>query len=129
MNITRKIAAFATKSSSFLSLSSIEEEDKCSICNKTFGKKDKIHSFGVNGWPKLQAEKWSKLKIHKDNNEYVYTLVHSKMNGIEESFGESHRSCKREFDLRYINSATKFGEKNSTKNGSFSSVIFLNYLL
>ena len=59
MNITRKIAAFAMESSSFLSLSTIDEEDKCTICNKTFGKKDEIHSFGVNGWPKLQAEKWS----------------------------------------------------------------------
>ena len=102
-------------SSSFLSLSSIEEEDKCLICNKPFGRKDKIHCFGVNGWPKFkeQAEKWSKLKIHKDNNEYVYTLVHSKLSGTEEPFWKSHRSWKREFDLRRINSATKLGERKS----------------
>ena len=57
--------------SSFLSLSSIEGEDKCLIYNKTFGRKDKIYCFGVNGRPTLkeQAEKWSKLKIHEDNNE------------------------------------------------------------
>ena len=62
-------------SSSFLSLSGIEEEDKCVICHKTFGRKNKIHCFGVNGRPKFkeQAEKWSKLKIHKNNNEYVCT--------------------------------------------------------
>ena len=117
--------------SSFLSLSSIEEEGKCLIFNKTFGRKDKIHCFGVNGWPKFkeQAEKWSKLKIHKDNNEYAYTLVHGKLNGTEEPFGKSHRSCRKEFDLRYINSTTKFGEKNPTENGKFLSVIFLGYLL
>ena len=118
-------------SSSFLNLSSIEEEDKCLICNKTFRRKDKIHCLGVNGWPKFkeQAEKWSKLKIDKDNNEYVFILVHSKLNSTEESFRKSHRSCKREFDLRYINSATKFVEKNSTENSSFLSAIFLGYLL
>ena len=84
-------------SSSFLSLSSIEEERECLICNKTFWRKNKIHSFGVNGWPKFkaQAEKWSKLKILNGNNEYVYTLVHSKLNGIEESFG-NHMDVVRE---------------------------------
>ena len=43
--------------------------------NKAVGRKDKTHYFGVNDWPKFkeQAEKWRKLKIHKDNNEYVYT--------------------------------------------------------
>ena len=91
-------------SSSSSSLSNIEEEDKRLICYKTFGRKDKIHCFGLNGWLKFkeQAEKWSKLKIHKDNNKYVYTLVHSKLNGTEEPFGKPHRSCKieREFDLR-----------------------------
>ena len=30
------------ESSSFLSLYSIEEEDKCLICNNVFGRKDKI---------------------------------------------------------------------------------------
>ena len=57
------------ESSSFLSLSSIKEPDKCLICNKTFKRKDKIHGFGVNGWSKFkeQAEKWSRLKNHKDN--------------------------------------------------------------
>ena len=90
-------------SSSFLSLFSIEEEEKCLICNKTFRRKDKIHCFGVNGLPKFkeQAEKWSKLKTHKDGNEYVHALVHSKLNGTEEeAFEKSHRSCKREFHLR-----------------------------
>ena len=85
------------ESSSFLSLSSIEEEGICLICNKNFGRKNMA---GRN-----QTEKWSKLKIYKDNNEYVSTLVHSKLSGTEESFGKSHRSCKRKFDSRYINSA------------------------
>ena len=48
------------------------------------------------------------------------------MNGAEEPFGKSQRSCKREFDLRYINIATKLGERNSTENGKISSVIFLD---
>ena len=67
------------ESSSFSSLSSSEEEDKCLIYNKTFERKDKFHRFGVNDWPKFteQVEKWSKLKINKDNNEYVYTLAHT----------------------------------------------------
>ena len=60
-----------------------------------------------------------RTQIHKDINEYVYILVHGKLNGTEEPFGISHRSCKREFDLRYINSATKFGEKNPTENVKF----------
>ena len=62
------------ESSPFLSLSSIEEEDKYLICIKTFRRKDKTHCFGVNGWSKFKelAEKWSKLKIHKNNN--MYTL-------------------------------------------------------
>ena len=96
-------------SSSFLSLSSIEEEDKCFICNKTFRRKDKIHCFGVNGWPKFkeQAEKWSKLKIDKDNNEYVFILVRSKVNGTEESFRKSDRSYKREFDLKETRNSFK----------------------
>ena len=34
-------------------------------------------------------------QIHKDNNEYVYTLVHSKLNDREEVFGKSHGSYKR----------------------------------
>ena len=74
--------------------------------------------FGVNGWPKF-----------KDNNEYGYTLVHSKLNGAEELFGKSHRSCKRKFNLRCINNATKFGEKNPTENGKFLSVIFVGFLV
>ena len=55
------------ESSYFLSLSSIEEEDKCHICNKTFGRKDEIHCFGVNDWPKFKehAEKWSNSKFIK----------------------------------------------------------------
>ena len=121
------------ESPSFLSLSSIERGrlEECLICNKTFGRKDKIHCFGVNGWPKFKelAEKWSKLKIHKDNNEYVYTLVHSKLSDKEEPFGKPHRSFKRDFDLRYIKSAKKFGEKNPTENGKVLSVIFLGNLL
>ena len=38
---------------------------------------DKIRCFGVNGWLKFkgQAEKWSRLKIHKDNNEYIYIYI------------------------------------------------------
>ena len=85
----------------------------------------------VNGWLKFkeQAEKWSKLKIYKDNNEYVCTLAHSKLNDTEDPFRKSHRSCKRAFALRYVNSVTKFGEKNPTKNGKFLSVIFIGYLL
>ena len=83
-------------SSSFLSLSSIEEERKCLICNKTFGRKNKIHSsLKYHSKFKEQAEKWSKLKILKGNNEYVYTLVHSKLKGIEESFG-NHMDVVRE---------------------------------
>ena len=86
------------ESSSFLSLFRIEEEDKCLICNKTFGRKDKVHCSGINSWPKFkeQAEKWSNFKSHEDNNEYVYTLIHSKLNGREEPFGKSHRSRKRD---------------------------------
>ena len=55
------------ESSSFLSLSSIEEEGKCLIFNKTFGRKDKIHCFGVNGWPKFkeQAENGANSKFIK----------------------------------------------------------------
>ena len=47
------------ESSPFLSLSSIEEEDKYLICIKTFRRKDKTHCFGVNGWSKFKelAEK------------------------------------------------------------------------
>ena len=54
MNITRLIAPFVMESSSFFNLSSIEDEDKCLICNKTFGRKNKIQCFGVNGWPKFK---------------------------------------------------------------------------
>ena len=84
-------------SSSFLGLSSIEEEGKCLICNKAFRIKDKIHCFGVDSWPKFteQAEERSELKTHKDNNEYVYKSVHSKLNGTEEPFWKPDRSCKR----------------------------------
>ena len=60
-----------------------------------------------------------RTQIHKDIKEYVYILVHGKLNGTKEPFGISHRSCNREFDLRYINSATKFGEKNPTENVKF----------
>ena len=65
-----------------------------SVVTDNFVKKKKIHCFGVNGRSKFkeEAEKWSKLKIHKDDNEYVYTLVHSKLNDTEEHFGRSHRS-------------------------------------
>ena len=59
---------------------------------------------------------------------YIYTLVHSKLNYTEELFGKSLGSCQREFDLRYINSATKFGRKSSTENLKFLSVVFLGYL-
>ena len=47
--------------------SSIEEEDICPIYNKTFGRKDEIHSFGVNGWPnfKEQAENEASSKFIK----------------------------------------------------------------
>ena len=123
------------ESSSFLSLPSIEEEDKYLIYNQTFRRKNKIHCFGVNGWPKFkaQAEKWSKLKIHRYNNEYVYMLyiyviyIHIKLNDTEVPFVKSYRSVE-EFDLRYINSETKFGEKNPTENRKFLSVIFLGHL-
>ena len=81
----------------------------------------------INGRPKFkeQAEKWRKLKINKDKNEYLYTLVHSKLNGNEEHFRKSHTACEREFDF----SVTKFGEKNPTENHGFLLVIFLGYLL
>ena len=96
------------ESSSFLSLSSIEEENKCFICNKTFGRKDKIHCFGVNGCPKFkkQAEKWSKLKTHKDDNEYVHTLVHSKLNDTGEPFG-------REFEFKIFKQCDKIWREQS----------------
>ena len=38
----------------------------------------------------------------------------------------NHIEFVREFDLRYINSATKFGEKNPNENGKFLSSIFIN---
>ena len=84
------------ESSSFLSLPSIEEEDKYLI-------------------------------IHRYNNEYVYMLVHIKLNETEVPFAKSYGSVE-EFDLRYINSETTFGEKNLTENRKFLSVIFLGYL-
>ena len=73
------------ESFTFLSLPSIEEENKLNSRLKF----------------KEQAERWSKVKIHKSNNEYIYiyiyiyiyTLVHSKLNGAEELFGKSHGSC------------------------------------
>ena len=119
------------ESSFFLSLSNIEGENKCLICNKTFRRKDKIQCFGVNGWPKFkeEAEKWNKLKIYKDNYKQVNTLAHSKLKGTELLFGKLQTSCKREFGLRYMNSATKLGEKNPTENDKFLSVIFLGYSL
>ena len=103
------------ESSSFLSLPSIEEENKYLIYNQTFRIINKIHCFGVNGWPKFkaQAEKWSKLKIHRYNNEYVYILEHIKLNDTEVPFVKSYGSVEG-FDLRYMNSETTFGEKNST---------------
>ena len=58
---------------------------------------------------------------------YTHTLVHSKLNGTKELFGKSNRSCKREFDLRYINNETTFGEKNPTENDKFSSEICFCY--
>ena len=61
--------------SSFFGLSGIEEEGICLICNKIFGRKDMVDR-NLN-----QTEKWSRLKIHKDNNEYVSTLVHNKLSG------------------------------------------------
>ena len=98
-----------------MSLPSIEEEDKYFIYNQTFRRKNKIHCFRVNGWPKFKAqtEKWSKLKIHRYNNEYVYILEHIKLNDTEVPFVKSYRSVEG-FDLRYMNSETTFGEKNST---------------
>ena len=84
------------ESSSFLSLPSIEEEDKY-------------------------------LVIHRYNNEYVYMLVHIKLNDTEVPFVKSYGNVE-EFDLRYINSETTFGEKNLTENRKFLSVIFLGYL-
>ena len=103
------------ESSSFLSLPSIEEEDKYLIYNQTFRRKNKFHCFRVNDWPKFKAqtEKWNKLKIHRYNNEYVYILEHIKLNDTEVPFVKSHGSVE-EFDLRYMNSETTFGEKNST---------------
>ena len=58
---------------------------------------DKTRCFGVNGWLKFkgQAEKWSRLKIHKDNNEYVYILVYGKLNDTGEPFGKSHKIHKQ----------------------------------
>ena len=62
------------ESFTFLSLPSIEEENKLNSRLKF----------------KEQAERWSKVKIHKSNNEYIYiyiythTLLHSKLNGAEE---------------------------------------------
>ena len=52
----------------------------------SFGRADKIHCLGVNGCPicKEQAVKLSKLKIYRGNNEYVYTLVYKKVNGLNE---------------------------------------------
>ena len=98
-----------------MSLPSIEEEDKYLIYNQTFRRKNKFHCFRVNDWPKFKAqtEKWSKLKIHRYNNEYVYILEHIKLNDTEVPFVKSHGSVE-EFDLRYMNSETTFGEKNST---------------
>ena len=38
---------------------------------------DKVHSFGVNCRLKFkeQAERWSKVKIHKSNKEYIYIYI------------------------------------------------------
>ena len=58
---------------------------------------------------------------------YTHTLEHRKLNGTKELFGKSNRSCKREFDLRYINNETTFGEKNPTENDKFSSEICFCY--
>ena len=117
------------ESSSFLSLPSIEEENKYLIYNQTFRIINKIHCFGVNGWPKFkaQAEKWSKLKIHRYNNEYVYKLVYIKLNDTEVPLVKSYGNVE-EFDLRYINSETTFGEENPTENRKFLSVIVLGHL-
>ena len=71
----------------------LKRKKNISVATNNFGRKNKIHCFVVNSRSKVkeQAEKWSKLKIHKDDNEYVYTLVHSKLNGTGEPFGKSHR--------------------------------------
>ena len=105
-----------------MSLSSIEEKDKCLICNNTFGKKDKIYYFGVNGRPKFkeQTKKWSKLKIHKDNNEHIYTLLHRKLHGTKQPFERSHRSCKREFWFKIHKQYDKiWREKSYQKSNQF----------
>ena len=54
-------------------------------------------------------------------------LVHIKLNDTEVPFVKSYGSVE-EFDLRYINSETTFGEKNSTENRKFLSVLFLGHL-
>ena len=68
-------------------------------------------------------------KIHKDNNEYVYTLVHNKLNGTEDPSGKSHRIVRKSFGLRCINSATKLGEKNPTEIGRFLSTLSRSFVL
>ena len=111
----------------FFDFISIEEEDKCLICNNTFGKKDKIYYFGVNGRPKFkeQTKKWSKLKIHKDNNEHVYTLLHSKLYGTKHPFGRSHRSCKREFWFKIHKQHDEiWREKSYQQSNQFFSRLF-----
>ena len=77
---------------------------------------------------KGQAEKWGKLKIYKNNNNYVVTLVHSKLNDKEGPLGKSHRICKREFDLRYITVRQNLERKIPLKTVNFYhqfSLIFL----
>ena len=86
-------AVMANLSASFLS---IEDDDSCILCAKSFNKNDVVYSFTQKGWPTLvkNASKWKSINVPVSDPYYFFTAVHEAIENLEVEFGKAHEKCR-----------------------------------
>ena len=77
------------------------EDSLCLICGEELGNDSSVVSSDEKAWTNLKghAKAWKDVPLEPGEDFYGFTLVHEKVDGVQEPFGKRHRSfkCKGNF--------------------------------
>ena len=74
----------------------VNENSLCLICGEELGNGSSAISKHEKAWANLKdhAKAWKDVPIEPGEDFYGFTLVHGKVDGVQEPFGKRHRSFK-----------------------------------
>ena len=99
----------ANLSASFLS---VEDEETCILCSRSFNKSDVVNLFTQKGRPTLVKNvlKWKHIHLPVTDHYYLYTNVHEVIKNVQKAFGQAHEKCRITLSTKSDAYKRRYGE-------------------